>query len=207
VKVDLSDGTLSKRELHLLFTAAIMPRPIAWVSTIGENGVFNLAPFSYFAPVCLKPALIVLGITWKRDCSKKDTLRNIESSKEFVVNVVTEDLAGLMNQTCFEYPSDVSEFAETGLTPLKSDAVRAPRLAESPLNMECRALEIREFGNAPEGGHVITGEVLVIHVNDEFCTVGQIDLERLKSIGRLGGDFYCGTSNPFKMVRPSPEEI
>jgi flavin reductase (DIM6/NTAB) family NADH-FMN oxidoreductase RutF len=202
MKINLSKANLSKRDLHELFMSAILPRPIAWVSTVGENGVFNLAPFSAFAPIGLKPALVVLGITWKRDLQKKDTLRNIEDSKEFVINVVTEDLAQPMNQTCFEYSNDVSEFKEVGLTPLKSEVVKAPRLAESPVNMECRALDIMEFGNAPEGGHVIIGEVLIVHIKDEFWAGDQIDMANLKAIGRLGGDLYCRTTSTFEMHRP-----
>jgi flavin reductase (DIM6/NTAB) family NADH-FMN oxidoreductase RutF len=202
MKINLSKVNLSKRDLHVLFTSAIVPRPIAWVSTVGENGVFNLAPFSAFATIGLKPALVALGITWTRDGQKKDTLRNIEFSKEFVINVVTEELAKPMNQTCFEYSPDVSEFTEVGLTPLKSEVVKAPRLAESPVNMECRALEIMEFGKVPEGGHMIIGEVLVVHVKDEFWSDDHINMTKLKAIGRLGGDIYCRTTSVFEMHRP-----
>jgi flavin reductase (DIM6/NTAB) family NADH-FMN oxidoreductase RutF len=202
VKINLTKANLSKKDMHKLFTSAIMPRPIAWVSTVGENGVFNLAPFSAFAPIGFKPALIVLYISWRRDGQKKDTLRNIEFSKEFVINVVTEDLAEPMNQSCFEYPPDVSEFKEVGLTPVKSEVVKAPRLAESPINMECRALQIMEFGKVPEGGHVVIGEVLVVHIMDEVWVDDQIDMSKLKAIGRLGGDFYCRTTSTFEMHRP-----
>jgi flavin reductase (DIM6/NTAB) family NADH-FMN oxidoreductase RutF len=107
-----------------------------------------------------------------------------------------------MNQTCFEYSSDVSEFTEAGLTALKSEVVKAPRLAESPVNMECRALEIKEFGKVPEGGHLIIGEILVVHVEDEFWAGDQIDGAKLKAIGRLGGDVYCRTTSTFEMHRP-----
>ena len=207
VKINLEKANLSKRDLHELVTSAILPRPIAWVSTVGENGVFNLAPFSCFAPIGLKPPLIVLHITWGRDGQKKDTLRNIEFSKEFVINVVTEDLAEPMNQTCFEYSPDVSEFTEVGLTPVQSEMVKAPRLAESPVNMECRALQIMEFGKVPEGGHVIIGEVLVVHIKDELWAGDQIDISKLKAIGRLGGDLYCRTTNRFEMHRPRPDII
>ena len=202
MRIDLSKANLSKRDLHELFMSAILPRPIAWVSTIGKNGVCNLAPFSAFAPIGLKPALVVLSIGWRRDGEKKDTLRNIELSKEFVINVVTEDLAERMNQTCFDYSPDVSEFTKVGLTPLKSEVVKAPRLGESPLNMECRALEINEFGKVPEGGTVIIGEVLVVHVKDEFWAGDKIDIDKLKVVGRLGGDLYCRTTIMFEMHRP-----
>ncbi len=202
MRIDLSRANLSQRDLHELLMSAILPRPIAWVSTIGKNGVYNLAPFSAFAPIGLKPALVVFHIGWRRDGEKKDTLRNIELSKEFVINIVTEDLAEPMNQTCFEYPPDVSEFTEVGLTPLKSEVVKAPRLGESPLNMECRALEIKEFGKVPEGGHVIIGEVLIVHVKDEFWAGDRTDMDKLKVIGRLGGDLYCRTTSMFEMHRP-----
>jgi flavin reductase (DIM6/NTAB) family NADH-FMN oxidoreductase RutF len=143
-----------------------------------------------------------LGVTWTRDGKKKDTLRNIESSKEFVINIVTDDLSKPMNQTCFEYPPEVSEFTEVGLTPLKSEMVKAPRLAESPVHMECRLLQIMEFGKSPDGGHVIIGEILVVHIKDEFWAGDQVDMAKLKAIGRLGGDFYCRTTDMFEMHRP-----
>lgn len=200
--IDLSKVNLGKRNLHELFMSAILPRPIAWVSTIGKNGVYNLAPFSAFAPIGLKPALVVLQIGWRGNGEKKDTLRNIELSKEFVINIVTEDLAEPMNQTCFEYPPDVSEFTEAGLSPVTSEVVKAPRLGESPVNMECRAIEIKEFGKAPDGGHVIIGEVLVVHVKDEFWAGGKTDMDKLKVIGRMGGDLYCRTTSMFEMHRP-----
>ncbi len=202
MKIILSKAKLSKQDLHKLFTSAIVPRAIAWVSTVGKNGVFNLTPFSAFSTIGLRPALVVLGITWRRDGEKKDTLRNIEFSKEFVINVVTEDLVKPMNQTCFEYSSDASEFTEVGLTPLESEVVKAPRLAESPVNMECRALQITEFGKVPEGGHVIIGEVLIVHVEDKLWAGDQIDVAKLKAVGRMGGDFYCRTTSMFEMHRP-----
>jgi flavin reductase (DIM6/NTAB) family NADH-FMN oxidoreductase RutF len=100
----ISPTDLDRRTQHELFASAIIPRPIAFVSTIGEDGVFNLAPFSFFAPLWLKPAILAFSIGWKRDGQKKDTLRNIEFSRDFVFNVVTEPLAEAMNKASFEYP-------------------------------------------------------------------------------------------------------
>ena len=191
-----------KQALHELFTSAIVPRPIAWVSTVGENQVFNLAPFSSFTFIGLKPALVCLQITCRRDRQKKDTLRNIEFSRDFVVGVVTEVLVEVMNQTCYEYSSDVSEFKECGLTPVKSSLVKAPLIAESPVNMECRVLQVMEFGECPTGGHVIIGEVLAVHVKDEFWDGDKIDAGKLKAVGRLGGDLYCRTTDSFELKRP-----
>ena len=119
----IKPADLNRRDTHELIMSAIVPRPIAFVSTIGEDGVFNLAPFSAFTSLALKPTLVCFCIGWRRDGQKKDTLRNIEFSKDFVVNVVDETLAEAMNQASAEYPSNVDEFKEAGLTPVKSDFV------------------------------------------------------------------------------------
>lgn len=198
----INPTNLTKKDTHELLMSAILPRPIAFVSTIGEDGVFNLAPFSCFAPVGLKPPLVCLQIGWRRDGKKKDTLKNIESSKDFVVNVVDETLAEAMNQTSVDYPSDVDEFKEAGLTPIRSDLVRSPRVAESPVNMECKLVRILEFGEVPMGSHVIFGEIILFHVRDELWCGDQIDISKWKAIGRLGGDLYCRLKDVFEMKRP-----
>lgn len=200
--MQIDPTNLNKRELHELFMSAIVPRPIAFVSTIGEDGVFNVAPYSCFISFCLKPALVGFQVGWTRDGQRKDTLRNIEFSKDFVVNVVDETLAEAMNQASAEYPSDVDEFKEVGLTPVKSDLVKAPMVAESPVNMECKLVQILEFGEAPTGSHVVIGEVILVHIKDDFWAGDQIDMSKLKAIGRLGGQLYCRTTDMFEMKRP-----
>lgn len=192
-------ANLSKRESHELFMSAIVPRPIAFVSTLGENGVFNLAPFSCFTSLCLKPALICLSIGWKRDGQKKDTLKNIEFGKNFVVNVVDESLGEAMHLASFEFPSDVDEFKEVGLTPIKSDRIKAPRVAESPVNMECELVQLLEFGEAPSGCHVVIGEVVLVHAKDELWSVDHIVIPKFKPIGRLGEELYCRVTDIFEM--------
>jgi flavin reductase (DIM6/NTAB) family NADH-FMN oxidoreductase RutF len=192
---------LSKMESHELFMAVIAPRPIALVSTVGEDGVFNLAPFASFNCIGTRPALICLYFSLKGDGQKKDTLRNIEFSEDFVVNVVTEELAKAMNQTGAEYPKEVDEFKEVGLTAVESDLVKSPRVAESPVNMECKLLQIMKFGEAPDGGYVVIGEVRLVHVRDEFWVDDKVDRSKLKYIGRLGGAFYCRTTDTFEMKR------
>ena len=186
----------------MLLVSAIVPRPIALVSTIGQDGVFNVAPFSAFNVIGFKPALVCFHIGWRRYGQEKDTFRNIEVSKDFVINVVTETLAEAMNQTSAEYPSNVDEFSEVRLTPLKSDFVKAPMVAESPVNIECKLVQILEFGKVPDGGHVIIGEVVLVHVRDDLWLGDQIDMSRLKAIGRLGGQLYCRTTDMFEMKRP-----
>lgn len=203
MKIDLAN--LNQRDSHHLMVDAVVPRPIAWVATVSEDGVFNLAPYSAYCLVSLKPAMVGFCVAATRDGRKKDTLRNIESTKEFVINVVDETLAEAMNATSGPYPSDVDEFKEAGLTPVKADLVRAPVVAESPINLECRLTQILEFGEAPLTNSFIIGEVLRVHVRDELYANGQIQMSKLKAIGRLGGggDLYCRTSDSFEMTRPT----
>jgi flavin reductase (DIM6/NTAB) family NADH-FMN oxidoreductase RutF len=200
MRIDPKD--LNRRDSHELFMSAILPRPIAFVSTVGEDGVFNLAAFSCFALIGLKPALVCFYAGLKRDGEKKDTLLNIEFSRDFVVNIVDEPLAKAMNQASAEYPSYVDEFKEVGLTPVKSELIRAPRVAESPVNMECTLKEILESGEAAAGGHIIIGEVVRAHIKDELWAGDQIEISKLNPIGRLGGDLYCRITDIFEMERP-----
>ena len=204
--MEITPENLGKRELHELFMSAILPRPIAFVSTIGDDGILNAAPFSCVAPIGLKPALVCFNIGRKRNGLKKDTLKNIESCKEFVINVVDEALAEPMNQAAAEYPPEVDEFKEAGLTPRKSQLVKPPMIAESPVNMECRLKQILEFGEAPGGSHVIIGEVVLVHVKDALWTGIDIDVTRLQPIGRLGAQLYCRTTDVFEMKRPEAKD-
>lgn len=200
MKIDMTN--LDYQALYGIMGSAIVPRPIAFVSTVGENGVFNLAPFSFFAPLCTKPALLGFNVSATRDGKKKDTIRNIEFSREFVLSIVSEAIAEPMNQAAAEYPSDVSEFKEVGLTPVKADLVKAPLVAESPISMECRVLNILEFGEAPRITNFIIGEILMAHIEDELWLDGKVDPYKLRAVGRLGGDLYCRTRDIFEMKRP-----
>jgi flavin reductase (DIM6/NTAB) family NADH-FMN oxidoreductase RutF len=202
----IDPANLDQKDAHGLFVGAALPRPIAFVSTIGEDGIYNLAPFSFFIPMSVKPAIVGVGIVRKRDGSKKDTLVNIESGKDFVVNVVTEALAEAMNQTAGEYPREVDEFKVAGLTPIQGDLVKSPMVMESPVNFECRLLQILEYGDSPRFSNFVIGEALRVHVKDEFWTNGQISPEKLKAIGRMGGDLYCRTVDVFEMKRPVVEK-
>lgn len=204
MKID--PANLDYRASHHLLTGAIVPRPIAWVSTVGEDGVFNLAPFSFYSGVSIKPAVVGFYVSWwQRDGRKKDTLRNIESNRDFVINVVNEELAEVMNLTSAPFPSDVSEFKEAGLTPVKADLVKAPMVAESPVNLECRMTQILEFGEASRKTSFIIGDVLLVHVRDELYVNGEIQMSRLKAIGRLGGAQYCRTNDIFEMKPPGSD--
>jgi flavin reductase (DIM6/NTAB) family NADH-FMN oxidoreductase RutF len=195
------DPQLSWIKAHEIMVSAIAPRPIAFVSTVGPDGVFNLAPFSLVTPICMSPIILGLSIG-RREGKKKDTLVNIEAIGEYVVNTVTEDLAAAMNQASASYPSEVDEFAEVGLTPVPCDLVRAPRVGEAAISLECRLKQILEFGHPPRLNSFVIGEVVMVHVRDECYGNDEIQAERLKLIGRLGGNRFCLTTDGFEMERP-----
>ena len=203
MKID--PGNLDYLSSHKIFGSVIAPRPIAFVSTVGADGIFNLAPYGLFTAVSLKPVLIGFNVAWKKDGSKKDTLINIESAKEFVICIVTEALAEPMNKSSNSYPITIDEFKEVGLTPRKADFVKAPLVAESPINLECRLTQTLEFGENPYKSSFLIGEVLRVHIKDEFFVDGKIQMSELKVIGRLGGSgLYCRMTDLFEMKRPGP---
>lgn len=194
-------STLHGKELHDFFSSIVVPRPIAFVSTVNAEGRFNAAPFSAFTRLTLDPPLLVLAIG-RRKGQKKDTVRNIEVTGDFVVNMVDEKLAQAMNQTAADYPPEVDEIKETGLTAVKSEKVKSPRIGESPLSMECRLAQTIEFGTKPGRSTIILGEILVVHVKDEILTDGKLDPRKAKIIARLGdGNLYCRTTDVFQMRR------
>ncbi len=201
IKIDPEN--LSRVEAHALLVGAIEPRPIAFVSTVGQQGINNVAPFSFFTALSVKPAVVGFAVARKRDGQKKDTLVNIEDTKEFVINIVTEELAQAMNLTSGEYAYEVDEFKVAALTPAPSDLIKPPRVAESPINLECKLLQILEFGQFPALTSFIIGEVLRVHIQEDVCEGGVIKALKLKAIGRLGEDFYCKTRDIFEMKRPT----
>ena len=190
-------------DVYRAMIRSVVPRPIAWVSSVSADGTHNLAPFSFFMAISADPPTLAFAPGRRsRDGGKKDTLRNIEETGEFVVNVVGEDLAEEMNETATDYPDEVSEFVEAGLTPVPGDVVRAPRVAESPVNFECRKYDIIPVGPDGTGGAaLVIGEVVRIHIDERVLREGKIDPELLRPIGRLGGMEYTRTRDRFVMVR------
>ena len=195
---------LDYRDSFKLLSATVTPRPTFLVSTIGKDGVFNTSPFALITGICVKPLLIGFSVLWKRDGQKKDTQVNIEFSRDFVLSVASENLAEPMNQASKDYSSDVDEFKEVGLTPVKADIVSSPMVAESPVNMECRLVKILEFGDSRRTGFVI-GEVVRVHIKDEIYINNDVDPTKLKALGRLGGALYCRTTDIFEMEAPHKE--
>ncbi|MCZ7646993.1 MAG: flavin reductase family protein [Planctomycetota bacterium] len=183
--------------------AAINPRPIAWVSTLSPSGVTNLAPFSFFNGITARPPALLFCPSNKRDGTKKDTLRNIEARGEFVVNVVSYDLAERMNATSAEFEYEVSEFERCGLTPASSSKLSVPRVAEARAAFECRLKEIVRVGEGPGAGNVVIGLIVALHLADKVLGPdGQIDAAKLDTIGRMGGQTYARTRERFGLERP-----
>lgn len=201
MKID--PANLSRKEAHELIAGAVLPRPIAFVSTIGEDGTHNVAPFSFFTAISVKPAVVGISIGRKMDGRKKDTLVNIEFTKDFVINIVNEALAQPMNQASGDYPSQVDEFKIVCLTPVKGDFVKSPMVAEAPVSMECRLMQILEFGEPARPNSFVIGEVIRIHIKEEVWVNEVVKASKLKAIGRLGEDLYCRTTDIFEMKRPN----
>jgi flavin reductase (DIM6/NTAB) family NADH-FMN oxidoreductase RutF len=196
--------SLPWRSVYKLLIGSVVPRPIGWISTLGPDGSPNLAPFSFFNVVCPNPPHVMFCPEVRSsDGALKDTLRNVRANGEFVVNIVTRELAEAMNLTSQELPPEVDEFAVANLIASPSLVVRPPRVAQSPIHFECRVAQIIELGSGPGGGSLVLGRVVHLHV-DESVLIGtdKIDLEKLKPIGRLAGSGYCQVSETFTMDRP-----
>jgi len=198
------------KTIYKLMIGSVIPRPIAWVSTIDEAGCRNLAPFSFFTIASANPPHLALTLmTRGTDHGLKDTLHNIRTTGQFVVNIATEATADAMNLTSGEYPSDVDEFDLAGLTALPSAAVLPPRVAESPIQFECRLAHLLPLGEegVPGAAVLVVGQVVHIHVSEDVLYDGnKIDLVKLQPIGRLAGTAYTRVTDLFDMQRP-PSQI
>jgi flavin reductase (DIM6/NTAB) family NADH-FMN oxidoreductase RutF len=202
-EVTVDPAAIEPRNIYKLMVGVIVPRPIAFVSSLSAEGVPNLAPFSYFTAISANPPVICFSpMVRGSDGRRKDTLNNIEATREFVVNVVSEEFVEKMNLCSAEYPPEVDEFQVSGLTPVPSDRVKPPRVAESRVQMECRLLQVVHVSAKPLGGSLVVGEVLLFHVNDALIDNFAIDPDRLNAVGRMGGPAYVRTTDRFTLERP-----
>ena len=182
---------------YKLLTNLVIPRPIAWVTSQSEQGVVNLAPFSFFNAVGSDPLYVFISVGRNDDGSMKDTARNITANGEFVVNMVTEELLAAMNISAADFPADQSELTAAGLHAEKSLRIAVPRLAESPVSLECRLHSRQELG----GYTIFIGEVVMFHVADHLVG-GRMHIDGFAPIGRLGSpSFYCRTTDRFNLPR------
>ena len=200
--MDLDPESLEIRARYALMIGTIQPRPIAWVSTISPDGKTNLAPFSFFTGICANPMSVCFAPVNDRNGRKKDTLVNVEATRQFVVNFATEANAAKMNQTSAPYPYGVSEFEKAGLTALASTKVKPPRVAESPAAFECELLQIVRLGEGALAGNLVIGKVVYVHCDDKIYNGGHIRHQDLQAIGRMEGAWYSRTQDAFELPRP-----
>lgn len=199
----LDFSSLSPRDAYAWMVTTILPRPIAWVSTISAEGKINLAPFSFFQGVCANPPTLMFVPVNTREGAKKDTTRNIEAVPEFVVNLVPFALAEPMNATSAMLPHGESEFEKFGVVAAPSERVRPPRVAAAPVAFECALDRIVHIGEGPLAANVMFGRILVAHVSDAVLgSDGRPDAAKLDLIGRLGGEAFTRTRETFELVRP-----
>lgn len=193
----------SARDVYRLMINLITPRPIGWVSSVSPAGVPNLAPFSFFNGVGASPPTVVFSAVNKRDGARKDTVVNVEATGEFVVNVASYDLREPMNATSEEFPYEVNEFEQVGLTALPSARVKVPRVKEAKAHFECVVHQIVQVGQGPLAANVVIGRIVLIHlVETVLDPSGAIDPAKLETIGRMGGEGYVRTTDLFSMPRP-----
>jgi flavin reductase (DIM6/NTAB) family NADH-FMN oxidoreductase RutF len=203
--VSFNPADCQSQQVYKLLSGMIVPRPIALVSTMSREGVANLAPFSFFsgvgsAPptVLFCPALREAGSTGMAE--RKDTLRNVEETGEFVINVVSEAMALAANAAADDVPPEVDEFPLAGLTPLASEAVRPPRVSQSPAQMECKLLQVIYTGHAQRSGVIVLGEVVRFHVRAELVEGFRIDAAGLDAVGRMAGHTWVRTRDRFDLI-------
>jgi flavin reductase (DIM6/NTAB) family NADH-FMN oxidoreductase RutF len=202
--MEINPDAMPHQSIYKILTGSVLPRPIGWISSLDLEGRPNLAPFSFFNVVCSNPPTVLFcplirGI----DGNKKDTLNNVRTTNEFVVNIVTERLLPAMNASSVEALPGFNEFEFAGLTPAASVVVGPPRVAESPIHFECRVREIIDINDAPGGGSIVIGTIVHIHVDDGIL-IGEdkINLAALQPVGRLAGGAYSRVTDIIELERP-----
>lgn len=202
---ELSIANLLRQEKYKLLIGGIIPRPIAWVTSVSEQGVVNAAPFSYFNVACIDPMMVSIAVARRPGAVMKDTARNIKATGDFVVNTVDRHNVEAANQTSADYPPEISEVEALGLTQLPSMLVKAPRLGESRIHFECRLHQIVTLGEPP-ASDLIIGEVVHVHIDDELYLAGKIDPEKFAAVSRLAGQSYATIGEIFDRPRPVYEK-
>jgi len=195
------------RQIYKLMIGIIVPRPVALVSTVSREGVVNLAPFSFFCGVGSNPPTVLFCPSLRTSAAAgtvepKDTLRNVEETGEFVINVVSDTISAAANASSAEVPPEVDEFVLSRLTPIPSEAVRPPRVAESPAQMECKLLQVIYTGHASGSGVIVLGEVLRFHIQENLIDDFRVDPAGLDAVGRMAGTTWVRTRDRFELIRP-----
>lgn len=208
--LDLDPGELPRRDLNALLNGVVVPRPIAWVSTLAADGTPNLAPFSFFNLFSYDPPTIVIGCGHRRGIAK-DTVANVRANGELVVSMVGRGLAERANATSAECEPHVDEWEAVGINPAPSVTVAPPRVAEAPASLECRVRQLVELGEGERIGNVLViARVTRIHIVEAGLLDGRVDAETLDLVGRMGGEEWSTTRDRFSLPRPAaadPAEV
>lgn len=199
--MELQIDKLERQEKYKLLIGCVIPRPIAWITSLGADGLLNAAPFSYFNVASIEPMMVSIAIMRKPGGQPKDTARNIAETNEFVVNMVDIHNVDAVNQTSADYPPDVSEVEALDLSTAPSALVRVPRLQASRIHFECRLHQIVELGT-PTTSDLVIGEVVHVHVADELYERGRIDARGFAPVSRLAGSTYATLGDLFDRTRP-----
>jgi flavin reductase (DIM6/NTAB) family NADH-FMN oxidoreductase RutF len=198
---------IATSKLHAYMLGAIAPRPIAFASTIDKDGNANLAPYSFFNAFGSNPTTLIFSPARRvRNNTIKHTLENVIENKEVVINVVNYRMVQQMSLASCEYPKGVSEFTKAGFTPIASDFIKPFRVAESPVQIECKVREVIETGAEGGAGNLIVCEIVAMHINDDILDENlRIDANKIDLVARMGGDLYCRASGNalFEVAKPN----
>ncbi len=205
--VGFDPAGMSVPDAHRLLLHCVAPRPIAFTSTLSAEGRPNLAPFSYFMAGGANPPSVVISPLTTRTGEPKDTLRNIQATGEFVINVATYAIRERMNQASAEYPPGVSEWEAAGFLPAPSVRVRPDRVAECPLAIECRLHQVVTHGSGPLSANYVIGEVLYFHVAADLLADGALDARQVDYISRMGADWYARVRPEAMFEMPRPPRV
>jgi flavin reductase (DIM6/NTAB) family NADH-FMN oxidoreductase RutF len=204
----IDPSKIEPADRHKMSIGTVVPRPIAWTSSVDEDGRPNLAPFSYFMGCHSYVPALAISVGSRADGSPKDTRANIAASGQFVVNLVTSDLVERMNVTAAGFPPGVDEFEAAGLTAIPSVKVRPPRIAESPIQIECEVMHAIDLGEAPKVSTLFVGRVLMWHVRDDLLEGPfKVDQAALDAVGRMGGPYYANAREPFALKIPDWRDL
>ena len=204
--ISIDPKEISTPKLHHYLLGAIGPRPIAFASTLDREGKRNLAPFSFFNVFSANPPIMVFSPSRSgRTNTTKDTYNNIKNVPEVVINVVTYDMVHQMSLTSSAYPPEVDEFLKAGFTPIASELVKPYRVKESPIQFECKVIEVKELGNQGGAGNLVICEVLKMHIDSAVLNEDdQVDQTKIDLVARMGGNWYCRASGSalFEIQKP-----
>lgn len=201
--MEVNPEQLPWRDAYKLLVGSILPRPIAFVTSLDKNGVINAAPFSFFTAICADPMLICFSPMRRgTDGMKKDTLANIEATKEFVINVVSEEFVEQMNICAGEFPPETDELEIAGLSKSDSTKVKVPRVKDAKVHLECMLEQVLHFGDHKGAGSLVIGKVVHVHIADDLYENGRIHTEKLNPVGRLAGQMYTRPlADVFELIR------